>query len=418
MAQPAPTPFKSRELAVKLQVSDGTPVVPDVEADGVMLYDGTSGTEFDEVADTPDRAHFSGDEVGITNERCYIEGEFRLVPPTVPGHAMNGVPACRVFLLPGGMTQVLDADGFKTRFNPISAAIASATAYWWHAGTHKQVVDSRNQISAVTIEIGKRTSGKTRIQGIGQSITDAALPTVVKNTTLGPIATDRNTRAYVTVLDGSPTPLLVHAKMLTIDFNSELTTSEFSDLKITGIDDRKASWKFRLLRTSLDDFNPWLVRNNNGVSTMIAVTMRVKNTDGRYVKLSIRGQVKDIAEVEIDKKYGWEIGGPCIASVEGGDEFGIEFGNVNLALGGQLDDGEDGEAYEDALVTSGEYVAPLTYSISVGDLPTGMTIDAGTGVISGEPTETGSHTFTVRVQDSTPGTPQVATLAQTIEIAA
>jgi hypothetical protein len=418
MTQPAPTPFKSRELAIKLQVSEGLAVVPDTGTDGVMIYDGNSGTEFDEVSDSPDRAFFSGDEIGITNERCYIEGEFRLVPPAVPGHVTNGVPACRVFLLPGGMTQVLSADGVLTSYNPISSGIAVATAYWWHAGTHKQVFDSRNQISALTIEIGKRVSGKVRLQGEGQSIEDEDLPEVTKNTTLGPIASDSNTRAWITVLDGSPVPLLVHAKMLSVDFNSEIATSEFSDLKITSIDDRKASWKMRILKTSLADFNPWLVRNNNGVSTFITATMRVKGTDGRYVKLKIRGQIKDIAEVDIDKKYGWDLGGPCVASTEGGDEFGVEFGNVNFAINGELDNGEENEEYTDSLTVSGEYTAPLTWTISAGSLPDGVEINAATGVISGTPTETGTFGFTVTATDSTPVTPLVATRVQSIDITA
>ena len=43
---------------------------------------------------------------------------------------------------------------------------------------------------------------------------------------------------------------------------------------------------------------------------------------------------------------------------------------------------------------------PYTYSISVGNLPAGLALSAGTGLISGAPTTAGTSSFTVRVADS------------------
>jgi hypothetical protein len=60
-------------------------------------------------------------------------------------------------------------------------------------------------------------------------------------------------------------------------------------------------------------------------------------------------------------------------------------------------------------------VAPLTWSVSAGALPTGLSLNASTGVISGTPTGTGSSAFTVQVVDSAVP-PRTATLATTIVV--
>jgi Putative Ig domain/IPT/TIG domain len=58
-----------------------------------------------------------------------------------------------------------------------------------------------------------------------------------------------------------------------------------------------------------------------------------------------------------------------------------------------------GVAYTATLKASGGK-KPYTWSITVGTLPAGLTLNPSTGVISGTPTGTGTSTFTVRVTDS------------------
>ena len=70
-----------------------------------------------------------------------------------------------------------------------------------------------------------------------------------------------------------------------------------------------------------------------------------------------------------------------------------------LVLSGTLDNAGKGVAYSDSLTRAGGHT-PFTYTISVGTLPAGLSINASTGVISGTPSATGLTNFTVRVEDS------------------
>src|SRR6185436_7853673 len=61
--------------------------------------------------------------------------------------------------------------------------------------------------------------------------------------------------------------------------------------------------------------------------------------------------------------------------------------------------GQVGVAYSSSLVATGG-VAPYTYSIVAGSLPTGLTLNSSTGAITGTPTTAGSFPFTAKVVDS------------------
>jgi hypothetical protein len=59
-------------------------------------------------------------------------------------------------------------------------------------------------------------------------------------------------------------------------------------------------------------------------------------------------------------------------------------------------------SYNAALMADGG-VSPYAWSITKGTLPAGLTLDSGSGAISGVPTASGDFTFTARVSDnSTP----------------
>ncbi len=78
-----------------------------------------------------------------------------------------------------------------------------------------------------------------------------------------------------------------------------------------------------------------------------------------------------------------------------------------------LPDGAMNVAYTTTLAASGG-IAPYTWSISSGALPSWAKLDTSTGVISGTPNATGTTSFTVKVTDST--TPKAAIATQALSI--
>jgi len=68
-----------------------------------------------------------------------------------------------------------------------------------------------------------------------------------------------------------------------------------------------------------------------------------------------------------------------------------------------------------ATLTATGGTAPYRWALSAGQLPTGVSLDPGTGTLSGTPTGQGTFVFTVQVMDSAP-TPASATAQETITV--
>lgn len=342
MAQPALDFFKKRNLLIKAEVTEGTDSSPVGATDGFRLFDGNSSTEFDKVERPLDRSFFGGDPFVVANRRAKIEGEFELYPPATPGAVSTSDADCAKVLLPSGMAVTKNAGAKTSIYNPISSAIPSATAYWYHTGTLVKALGARGDLSGLAIEIGQRMKGKVAITGDYTEVTDTAAPSVTLPSKVPVVASARNMRTTLSTLvrgatvstDGTPLAnLLVWGKALSIDMGNALAHKEYSSKSVNQISDRKPTFSLRIARTDgTNDFNPWYVRDNGIILLANVKLFEVEGTPsatltGLYSALNVRCQIENITPTDIDGDYGWEITGPCIPSDTGGDEFTIEFGD-------------------------------------------------------------------------------------------
>lgn len=323
MAQPNLEQFKKRGVAIKIEATVGVDATPTGVANGVPLLNGSSGTEIDKIERPVDRPFFGGAPFVVGGKRAFIEGEFELYPPATPGASTTSSADCEVLLLPAGMTVVKDATAKTTKYNPVSANIASATAYWYHAGTHKKVLGARNDLSNLSLTVGERFKGNVRLQGEYTTVTEAALPSITLPSVVPTAAKASNTATNVSVDGGAD--VLVWAKSLSVNLSNQIADKEYTTHKETGITDRAPTFTLRIAKTALADFNPWAARDG---AQVFAARLRLTESDGRYSELGVRGQIEAINEVEIDGDYGWELTGPCVPSNTGGDEFYILFGGM------------------------------------------------------------------------------------------
>jgi hypothetical protein len=80
-----------------------------------------------------------------------------------------------------------------------------------------------------------------------------------------------------------------------------------------------------------------------------------------------------------------------------------------------LANGTVGTAYTATVAATGG-IAPLSFAVTTGALPAGLSLAAATGIISGPPTAAGDFSFTVTVTDSTTGTHLTDAQALTLHI--
>jgi hypothetical protein len=65
-----------------------------------------------------------------------------------------------------------------------------------------------------------------------------------------------------------------------------------------------------------------------------------------------------------------------------------------------LPTGQVGTAYSQGITASGSAALPYTFSVAAGTLPTGLTLNAGTGALTGVPTASGTFNFMITATDT------------------
>ena len=94
----------------------------------------------------------------------------------------------------------------------------------------------------------------------------------------------------------------------------------------------------------------------------------------------------------------------------------IDAGGTVLAIGGTpVTTATVGVAYAGFTVTATGGTAPYTYSVASGSLPSGITLNASSGAVSGTPTTAGSYAgIVIRVTDNVSATANLASFTITV----
>lgn len=332
MAQPALDFFIRRGFLLKTepQGTEGTDSVPVNTTDGILLLNGSSGTTFEKRERQTDRAVFGAFPFAVANKGGFVEGDFELFPPATPGQASTSSYIQEVLLTCAGFDVVKNVGSKTTKYSPRSSGILSASGYWWHVDASLHVLGCRNDLKSLKIEIGQIFMGKAHIQGNYSSVTKQTMPAITMPYTTVPVtASYANTEAWIKAPEGG-SELLVWAKSLEITMGSDLKSKEYSSVKRNAIAGRTPTWKMRIAKTDLADFNPVNLRD---AGTFLTGRMRTSDGTigaGLYSELGFRGQIETIEDANVDGDMGWDIGGPCVpsnAATEAvGDEFYILFG--------------------------------------------------------------------------------------------
>jgi hypothetical protein len=300
--------FERRGLALKIETTENVDAVPTSALNAFLLMNGSSGVESEKIERPIDRPFFGADPFVNGLFRGYIEGDFEVLGAATAGLTAPIAPLLRI----GGMAETLVASTSAT-YNPISSAIPSASAYFWHAGTLKKLLGSRAQISQMAMKIGDFFKARMRIEGNCTDVLDTALPTDFDLSAFrAPPAI--TTETMILTINGSA----VEGVELSLDFGTEMQVKEHSEARVARIQDRKPSFTARFYKptkATLDLHQLW--RNH----TLVPIVGTVDGGATKKAVLTIGyGQIESISEIDLEKDYGFEVKGRCIPSA-GNDEF-------------------------------------------------------------------------------------------------
>lgn len=167
--------------------------------------------------------------------------------------------------------------------------------------------------------------------------------------------------------------------------------------------------------------NYWVDVVFNSAPTSIAVTpASAAIPPGGNQQFTATATYSDSSTQNVTSQVAWSSSAPSVATVNAAGlatavaigpasitatQFGVS-GNAALTVTGTLavstaalPDASLGTSYSATLAATGG-VTPYSWSITAGSLPSGLTLNASSGAISGTPTALGTSNVTIRVSDS------------------
>lgn len=307
--------FTRRGVILKKEVTEGVDSLPTAATDGLLLLNGSSKIEATAIDRAIDRSYFGHDPFVLTQYRGTIEGDIELIGAATAGTASRLSTALQI----AGFAETLDAVGPPAfaRYAPISTGFASATSYFYHAGTLKKLTGARASLSGLIIKIGDFPKAKLTIQGnVDGDVSEAALPNID--------------------LSGAQTPAAVTAETFTLsvngfnvagvefgsDLGNDLGITEHSEGRMARIRDRKPTFNCSFYRPDKASLDVYALQKAHVLVPIVAL---VNGGAGMVTRVTVGfGQIETVEEVELDTAFGYKISGRCIPSV-GNDEIKVEF---------------------------------------------------------------------------------------------
>ncbi len=84
----------------------------------------------------------------------------------------------------------------------------------------------------------------------------------------------------------------------------------------------------------------------------------------------------------------------------GSQTYNLTFTCPTITVSGSMPNGTAGSSYSQTVTASGSGVGGYNYTINTGSLPTGLSLNSSTGLISGTPTASGTYTFQLKATDA------------------
>lgn len=181
------------------------------------------------------------------------------------------------------------------------------------------------------------------------------------------------------------------------------TTSEFTS----------AAWITSVGTSSLPNQNNTTVITGGNFATNVVVTFTGTDNVERNAKSVTRSSATSITATRPDdmpvaySPYTVKVVNPDVVNLPVGTNFHILSNAVTAgsspvwSTAASLPNFTEGVSYSTTLVaTDADAGSAITYSLVSGSVPTGLSLNSSTGVLSGTPTTAGTYTFTVRATDS------------------